>query len=103
MKAAQGFADLHDATLDGLSLDWKTGVLRFMIRLESHQVTHLELQAIELKRLSCPRLNEWGKSSFINEVRGPVVVNEGSIRLEIEMQSGDVIEIEATEVHLVEK
>lgn len=103
MKAALDFADLHDATLDGLSLDWETGLLRFTIRLESYQVTQLELHAVELKHLSCPRREEWGKSSYINEVRGPVVVNQGSVRLEVEMQSGDVIEIEAREVLLLPK
>ena len=103
MNAVQDFADLHDATLDGLSLDWEAGLLRFGIRLESYQVTHLELRAIEVKRLSCPRREEWGRSSYVNEVRGPVVINEGGGRLEIEMQSGDVIEIEAREVLLLPK
>jgi hypothetical protein len=98
MNAALGFADLHDATLDGISLEWRTGLVRIAIRLESHEITHVELHALETRHLACPRREDWGKSTYINEVRGPHPVDGGGVRLEIEMQSGDVIEVEAREV-----
>ena len=46
--------------------------------------------------LTCPREQSWGESASINEVRGPVGDGENK-RLEIEMQSGDVIVAIASE------
>lgn len=93
------YAELHDATLDGLSVDWKSGVLRIMIKTES---ARLELRAVDLERLVCPRRNDWGKSVSINEVRGPFALTDKTVRLEIEMQSGDVIEVDARQIELLE-
>ena len=101
MNTVPDFADLHDATRDDVCLDWRTGLVRIAIRLEADEVTHVELHALETRYLACPRREDWGKSTYINEVRGPRPVDLGGVRLEIEMQSGDVIEVEAREVLVI--
>lgn len=97
----EGFSGLHDGTLDCISLDWGTGFVRLAIRLESYQVDSVEIHAIETRNLLCPRREEWGRSRFINDVRGPNAIPGGGVRLQVEMQSGDVIEIEAKEIQIV--
>ncbi len=97
----EGFSGLHDGTLDGVSLDWGTGLVRLAIRLESYQVDSVEIHAIETRSLVCPRREEWGRSSFINDVRGPNALPGGGVRLEVEMQSGDIIVIEAKEIRII--
>jgi len=82
---------LHDATLEKLSLDWRSGHADVFLRAATGVVI---LRASGVTNLVCPRLHPWGRSSSVNEVRGPLAQNGHSI-LEIEMQSGDVIVIEA--------
>jgi len=45
--------------------------------------------------LHVPQVKDWGPSVSVNNVRGPLNGAAGRKRLEIEMQSGDVIVIEA--------
>lgn len=53
------------------------------------------LRALSLVLLILPQKGPWGRSSLINQSHGPKQ-QEGLQSLEIEMQSGDVIEIQAT-------
>ena len=48
-----------------------------------------------MRRLGCDRQPPWGFSVSINEVRGPAAAGDDASVLEIEMQSGDLIRIEA--------
>jgi hypothetical protein len=82
---------LHDATLEIVSLDWRGGVAEVRLKSASAVVV---LRASAVTRLSCPRLHPWGPSSSVNEVRSSRIAR-GRYALEIEMQSGDVILIEA--------
>jgi hypothetical protein len=43
------------------------------------------------KRLECSRELPWGPSVCINEVRLSSVQSNATVRLEVEMQSGDVL------------
>jgi len=47
--------------------------------------------------LRCPHEAPWGESSSVNVIK-TVEVPENGIRLEIEMQSGDVIVVEGKEI-----
>jgi hypothetical protein len=84
-------ADLHDATLEKVSIDWATGQAE--VRLKTAAGPRF-LRAFGTTGLVCPRRHPWGPSESVNEVRGPRKL-EDRLTLEIEMQSGDVIEIEA--------
>jgi hypothetical protein len=82
---------LHDATLEKLALDWRAGCAEVLLHAATGVVT---LRASGVTKLACPRLHPWGPSSSVNEVRGPLA-RDGRMVLELEMQSGDVIVIEA--------
>lgn len=55
---------------------------------------HVAITAAGTTELVCPRRHPWGASVSINEVRGPEP-HDGGVRLEIEMQSGDVLALAA--------
>jgi hypothetical protein len=85
------FGTLHDATLETVTFDWPTGVVEVRLRTASGYVV---LRAVAVERLSCPRLNPWGPSSSVNEVRASANAAGGQV-VELEMQSGDLITVEA--------
>jgi hypothetical protein len=82
---------LHDATLEEISFDWSNGVVELRLRAAAGPCV---VRGVGVTKLSAPRAHPWGPSSSVNELRGPRTVGERAF-LEIEMQSGDVIEIEA--------
>jgi hypothetical protein len=96
---AFAWQDLHDATLDRLELHWKTGeaVLHVRTGLAAHP--RVEVVGTAVQRVACDRRLPWGPSASINRVRGPIAMADGQgQRLEIEMQSGDILVLEATDV-----
>jgi len=79
---------LHDATLAAICIDWDAARCDVRLRpvgLSSHLLVFEGFTHIEL-----PRRQVWGPSSSINTVAQP---REGLF--DIELQSGDVIRIEA--------
>jgi len=93
---------LHDATLLRVECRWTDG--RFSVYLRTGLSAYPEVQVIATggRRLNCPRMQPWGSSVSVNEVRGPTqLVSEDLQRLEIEMQSGDVLVLDAEEFRLV--
>jgi hypothetical protein len=85
--------ELHDAVLSQIQLRWEEGTLEIVLRpvSASHDlIVHFE----GLTRFHCPRLAPWGPSIYVNRVTGPIIDIGTRRRLQIEMQSGDVLEIE---------
>lgn len=85
---------LHDATLVSVQLDWATGTTVLALRTGLPEAPTIAVTAEGTTQLRCPRKWPWGESVSISEIRGPTAHENGS-RLEIEMQSGDVLEVEA--------
>jgi hypothetical protein len=83
--------DLHDATLVGITLDWAAGHLTVALRTATGPAA---IRASGVSGVEVPRHQPWGPSASVNEVR------LGDERLEIAMQSGDQIVIEAQELEL---
>src|SRR4051812_38865187 len=91
---------LHDAILTSISLevDAKTITLSLKpIPLEGAP-DHVSLVAHDWKKFSCPKEEPWGNAAVwqVNQTRGPFEVKSGLLHIELEMQSGDVIEIYAS-------
>jgi hypothetical protein len=89
--------DLHDAVLEEISVTWEelARVTFKMLPNEAYikprQIILLEGEG--LRSLVCPQKNPWGPSDLVNSIS-----EEGGgdyKRLDIEMQSGDVIRVEA--------
>jgi hypothetical protein len=85
---------LHDATLVRVVLLWdEQAEAEMEFRVDGPK--SISLKASGVTNLSCPHENPWGPSVSVNEVRGPVEVRGGLQRIEIEIQSGDTIAVEA--------
>ncbi len=96
--------DLHDAVVESIVVGWdKFAWVHFNLAPNGAYVKPprpLRLIGTELKHIECPQRNPWGPSDFVNGVEERKV--DGGTRLEIEMQSGDVIVVEATSFEVQE-
>jgi hypothetical protein len=84
---------LHDCRLVSLELDWNAGSIR--VWLDRYESLENFIQARGIRKFSLSRLEEWGPSSCIDEVVGPILDGDKLQKLTIKMQSGDQIEITA--------
>jgi hypothetical protein len=85
--------DVHDWTLVSICMDWSTGNAR--VQLFDNQSVAREILTIDVSNLVVPRTLDWWPSVSVNEVIGPIVLDERNSRLQIEIQSGDVIDLTA--------
>ncbi|PTX10519.1 hypothetical protein C8N40_11720 [Pontibacter mucosus] len=91
---------LHDSIVKEILIDRKEESV--VIRVTTAELYYPETEAISIiaeqaSYFTCSMKNPWGRSCSINEV-----VKKGN-RLEIEMQSGDIIMIEAESFKIVKE
>lgn len=89
------WSQMHDATLESLELRWSSGDAELRLRTGDEAEPRWRIVVSAVRRIGCDRHMPWGPSASINEVRDPTAAGDGVYVLEIEMQSGDVIRIEA--------
>ncbi len=82
-----GAPDFHDASLFGIEVDWKSGSCRLSFR--THAYPSCALLFLDFRKALIPREMNWGISSSVMSVKRSDGVYE------VEMQSGDVIIVEA--------
>ncbi len=87
---------LHDAILDRIEVSWGQGLIHLHIRVGGSNDGSFCIKAEEALYLECPRRQPWGDSISINEVKELHGNGSATKRLEIEMQSGDLIIVEAS-------
>lgn len=85
--------DLHDATLLAVRTSWEDGTC--VADIEHGTLGKCALTFHAVSHLTLPRKQSWGRSVSINSFSA---LSNG--QYEIEMQSGDLIKIEATGVVL---
>ncbi len=82
--------NLHDATLVKIDFAWQSG--ECIVTVGRH-LGQCALTFSSVSNLAIPRRQRWGPSRSIN-----AMVENGKGRFEIEMQSGDVLRIDAGSV-----
>jgi hypothetical protein len=82
--------DYHDATLKSLKMDWIASVVDLEFLLCNDKRSLVRVTVSNCVNLRCPHEAPWGDSSSVNTIEVTEVPDD-VIRLEIEMQSGDVI------------
>ena len=87
---------LHDATLLSAKLVWKTGLLRLVFLPCSSEPQQKVIIAEDTICFNVTRHFPWGKSVSVNKVIHEQ--GEGIQKVKIEMQSGDVLKIEARSI-----
>jgi hypothetical protein len=80
---------MHDWIFLTANINWADGLARLCFKNQKSEIVVIEAE--DLSDLHLPRLQEWGASASVNEVKGPYDVQDGLQKLEIEMQSGDLI------------
>jgi hypothetical protein len=97
MSDGAWWSRLHDATLVAVTTEWKSGETRIRLRLGGGRAAEIVIAATHRFQLS--REQPWGPSVSINEARlAPGAT--GRVRLEIELQNGDVIVAEGEHIDL---
>jgi hypothetical protein len=84
---------MHEWVLLSIGFDWKAGRLTFSFDI--YQAGGVSLVAEGVVDLHVPQMKPWGPSVHVNEVRQPPVGARKRRKLEIEMQSGDIITVTA--------
>ena len=91
-------SDFHDAVLVAARLDWDSGTATLELRVWGF--VQPRICARGLRRLEVRREHAWGPSVSILEAKHEH--DAARERLELQMQSGDLIRIEAEEIRLAE-
>ena len=92
---------LHDATLVEIQSSWESGDITIRLKTGLSSASNASIKGVSGRLVEWPRKHPWGPSISVNEVRGPAPTSDGEAsRLEIEMQSGDTIVLEAREFQL---
>jgi hypothetical protein len=89
---------MHDWTLVSIVVEWMKGIVT--ITFDTYEFNHVILTADGLIELIVPKHNEWGESVSVNKACGPVPLENGNYRLELEIQSGDTIILEAKSIQM---
>jgi hypothetical protein len=88
---------LHDATLVSLTVDWCGKAAEVRFRRSGDRTTRLS--ALGLSYLAVPHREPWGPSVSVNQVREEIGTGpDNRHHVEIEMQSGDIIQIDASRI-----
>jgi hypothetical protein len=101
MPPSLTWESLHDWTLVAIELRWERGEVVVQLRGGPASTGDARIDGTSVRLLEYPRRQKWSPSGSIYEVRGPRRTRDGEAdRLEIEVQSGDTIVIEAEEFRL---
>jgi hypothetical protein len=92
---------LHDAVLDRIVVDWEAGTATLSLDSCEDQSRQFAIKAEGLRALLLPRREPWGQGGVtsVNDMRQRPT-SDGGTHLDIEMQSGDRIEIEARQINV---
>lgn len=101
MLQPEKLSSLHDSTLERLVVNWESGGGFLQLRSWEGGPILERLEFNGLRELSLPRRFPWGLSVSLNQCRIGTADESGISRLEVELQSGDLLRIEASEFELV--
>jgi hypothetical protein len=87
---------MHDWTLIRIIAAWKDAEIIFEFKDETSSLR--TIKANSFSKLTVPRLNEWGPSVSVNKIIGPMLFPDGTNHLQIQMQSGDMLELIAKNI-----
>jgi len=92
---------LHDATVGVISIEWPTATVTIHLRLSNDATSSAKLVASAFSILEAPRKQPWGPSCSVNEA-SIARTTTGEQRLELQLQSGDTMLIEARSIEFIE-
>ena len=84
--------NLQDTRLVDMAINWDRAEALFRFSAGLGDVDEVLVRANGMTLLKCPRRLPWGISSYVSNVRS--IRSDGQIAVEINMESGDMIEFE---------
>ena len=84
---------MHDWALQSIHVDWASGIAYIELKDSASNVRAIEIK--DLRNMVIPKKNPWGKSFSVNEATHNIDDVTKEHHLVIEMQSGDLIKVEA--------
>jgi hypothetical protein len=90
----------HDASLVSARMDWDPPTAALRVSPYPGPSPHVFLVGWGVRSLVVPRLDEWGPSVSINDVT--FEVHDGLSHIEVEIQSGDVVVLDAVRTAIVQ-
>jgi len=87
--------NLHDATLESIEIDWRSGTATIRLSLVGDPPPTLALVLSGLRQVHVPRDEPWGPSVSVNAADYVDGSDAGDLSLRLEMQSGDQITLRA--------
>jgi hypothetical protein len=92
---------LHDAVLGRVVVEWQSATATLVLESCEKPSRRVAVSATGVRSLVLPRREPWGQGgvTLVNDMQ-QTPTSDGGVRLEIEMQSGDRIEIEAREISI---
>lgn len=96
------FEFLHDATLRKVEFDWPQGAVNITLKTGESESDMATIKAEGVRSIRAPRLAPWGPSNSVNTASVKQFSHDSQC-LAIEMQSGDVIEVECNNVTIERK
>jgi hypothetical protein len=92
------FKQLQGATLLDVTVDCTSRGASLLLR--AHSVVQLRVVAEGVRTVVVPLEGPSGPKSCVEHLHGPVLVGPGRSRLELALQSGDAVVIEAADFRL---
>lgn len=88
---------MHDWVISTLEIDWDKNVINITFKTASGDQN---IVATEFAKLIVPKRENWGPSRSVYNVDKPMQLKNKNYKILIEMQSGDLITIEAKRIVL---
>lgn len=89
---------MHDWRLVSILIDWGKGIVTITFKdCKSKEVT---LVASGFTDLHIPKQEKWGESISVNRMAGPILLESGNYYVELEIQSGDKLYLEAKSIQV---
>lgn len=92
------WGNLHDSTLKNISVNWHERICEMTLTLTSNPIRPAVINSVGLNKLILFNEAPWGQSSSINKADLTLKKDSQLYILQIEMQSGDTIVIEARSI-----
>lgn len=89
--------NLHDWTLQTISVDWIQSKVWVICKGSNSQIQQIQVE--NFIEIYIPKKETWGKSQSINQLT--LSKKDNHQLLQIEMQSGDTLIIEAKNIELI--
>lgn len=90
-------SDMHDGTLEQIVVYWQRAIVQIIVNLGGAWEGRWVIEGQDFRTMQCPHASPWGGSVSINGIQTSTPGPDW-VRMELEVQSGDVVVLEAKNI-----